>query len=241
MDPVRFSATLLEKIRRAPDTTSYRFSRPARYDFEPGQHFTITIPSPDGPQMHVFSHADAPSEDFIELTTRLTGSAFKNALDALPVGAEAEFRGPLGAFVFEYAAPRIAFLTGGIGITPIRSMLRHLADTEGAGRREQQELVLFYGCMTEDDVLYEDELATLVEKIPGSRVVLVITKPTESWEGYGGFITADIIRAELPDPATWTYYVVGPPPMIVAMQKVLGELQVPEAQWVVENFAGYAS
>lgn len=241
MDPVRFSAALLEKIRRSSDTTSYRFSRPASYAFEAGQYYTLTIPSPDGPLMHAFSHADSPTEEFTELTTRLTGSAFKNALDALPLGAQVDFYGPLGRFVFRSEAPRIAFLTGGIGITPIRSMLRYLSDTAGAGRVDEQELVLFYGCMTEDGVIYGDELDELVRKVPGLRMVLVITNPTESWQGYRGFITADVVRAELPEPSEWTCYVVGPPPMIGAMQRVLGELGVPESQWVVESFAGYAS
>lgn len=241
MAPRTFTGVLLEKIERAPDTASYRFSRPADYKFEPGQFFTITIPSPEGPLKHTFSHCDSPAEDFIELTTRLTGSDFKNTLDALPLGAEAEFHGPMGRFVFRYDAPKIAFLTGGVGITPVRSMLRHLADTRGAGRVDGQELVLFYGCMTEDGILYQEELDGLAQTIPGLRMVPVITKPSESWTGYCGFITADIIRAELADPGAWTYYVVGPPPMITAMQKVLAELKIPEAQTVVESFAGYTS
>ena len=241
MDPTSFTGVLLEKIQRIPGTTSYRFSRPADYGFEAGQYYTITISSPDGPLTRAFSHCDSPTEDFVELTTRLTGSPFKNALDALRLGTEAQFFGPLGKFVFRYDAPKIAFLTGGVGITPIRSMLRYLADTDGAGMIEGQKLVLFYGCMTEDGVVYGDELDELAKKIPGLRVVLVITEPTESWKGYRGFITTDVVRAELPDPSTWTYYVVGPPPMVVAMQKILGELEVPESQTVVENFAGYAS
>ena len=69
----------------------------------------------------------------------------------------------------------------------------------------------------------------------------MITKPTESWKGYGGFINAEIIRAELADPRTWTYYIVGPPPMITAMDKVMGELEIPKDQTVVESFAGYSS
>ena len=82
-----FTGTLLEKIERTPDAKSFRFSRPPEYRFEAGQSYGVTIPSPDGPLTHVFSHADSPTEAFTELTTRLTGSPFKNALDALPVGA----------------------------------------------------------------------------------------------------------------------------------------------------------
>ncbi|MGI5939937.1 MAG: ferredoxin--NADP reductase [Thermoleophilia bacterium] len=241
MSPMAFKATLLEKITRSSDTSSYRFSQDPEYTFTAGQWYTISIPAGEGSLDHHFSHADSPTESFIELTTRLTGSEFKNALDALPVGTEVEIRGPYGSFVFAYEAPRIAFLTGGIGITPIRSMLRYLADTDEKGRVAGQELVMFYGSMTEDGIVYEAELAELEKKIAGLRIVHVITNPTESWQGYRGFITADIIQAELDAPETWNYYVVGPPPMIKAMDKVMEQLGIPEKQKTVESFSGYAS
>lgn len=241
MAVMTFTSTLLEKIPRSSDTTSYRFSRPPAYEFKAGQWYTIAVPSPDGPLDHHFSHADSPTESFIELTTRLTGSDFKNTLDALPLGAEVEIMGPYGSFLFGYEKPTLAFLTGGIGVTPVRSMLRYLADTGGMRRVEGQELVVFYGSMTEDGIVYKSEFDEFERTIAGLRVVHVITKPSESWAGYGGFITADIVRAELADPGAWTYYIVGPPPMITAMGKLMAQLEIPKAQTVVESFEGYTS
>jgi ferredoxin-NADP reductase len=241
MASMTFTGVLLEKIPRAADTTSYRFSRPPEYGFEAGQYFIITIPSSAGPLIHTFSHCDSPTEKHVELTTRLTGSDFKKALDALPIGAEVEIEGPYGQFLFRYEAPKIAFLTGGVGITPVRSMLRYLADTGGPGRVEGQEIVLLYGCMTEDGVLYHEELDEIARVVPGLRVVPVITNPTDAWAGYRGFISAEIIGAELGDVSAWTYYIVGPPPMIVAMMKLMEQLEVPQTQTVVESFAGYAT
>ena len=241
MAATSFASTLLEKIPRSSDTTSYRFSRPAGYTFKAGQWYTITIPSPEGPLDHHFSHADSPTESQVELTTRLTGSPFKMALDALPTGAEVQIQGPYGAFLFGYDKPKIAFLTGGIGVTPIRSMLRYLADTGGAGRVAGQELTVFYGSMTQDGIVYKAEFDEFERVIPGLRIVHVITNPTPQWKGYGGFITAGIIRAELSEPRDWTYYVVGPPPMITAMDKVLTQLEIPQGHIVVESFAGYTS
>jgi ferredoxin-NADP reductase len=236
-----FTGTLLEKIPRLADTSSYRFSRPAEYAFKAGQFFSITIPSTDGPLTHHFSHADSPTEQVIELTTRLTGSAYKNALDALPVGAEVEIEGPMGLFLFKPQAPRICFLTGGIGLTPVRSMLKYLADTGGADRVNGQEILLLFGSMTEDGILYQDQLEEFARTISGLKVVHVITKPTDDWKGYSGFITADIVRAELPRPVDWQYYVVGPPPMIDAMWKVLHQLEIPDDLVLVEGFTGYVS
>jgi ferredoxin-NADP reductase len=241
MAAMTFASTLLEKIPRSSDTTSYRFSRPAEYTFTAGQWYSIAISTPDGPLDHHFSHADSPTESFIELTTRLTNSEFKNLLDTLPVGAEVEIEGPFGRFVFNYEIPKIAFLTGGIGVTPVRSMLRYLTDTGGEGRIEGQELVVFYGSMTEDGIVYKEEFDEFERKIADLRIIHVITNPGETWSGYGGFINAEIVQAELPNPREWTYYIVGPPPMITAMQKVMERLEIPREQTVVESFEGYES
>jgi ferredoxin-NADP reductase len=236
-----FTGTLLEKLRQPGDTATFRFSRPPEYRFEAGQSFSITIPSADGPLEHRFSHADSPTEGHTELTTRLTGSPFKNALDALPLGGEATFNGPAGHFLIRCQEPKLAFLSGGVGITPVRSMLRYLADTGGTGRIPGQEIVLFYGCMTEDGILYREEMDEFASVVPGLRLVYVITEATEGWRGHHGFINADIVQGELGDASAWTYYVVGPPPMVAAMERVMGLLQIPEAQIVKESFAGYTS
>jgi ferredoxin-NADP reductase len=241
MAAMTYTATLVEKIQRTADTASYRFSRSPEYRFKAGQSFGITIPGPDGPLQHHFSHADSPTEPYVELTTRLTGSPFKKALDSLTPGGAAIIRGPYGRFLFRRQEPRLAFLVGGIGITPVRSMLRYLLDTEGAGRAEGQELVLFYGCMTEDDVLYQEEMEEFGAMIPGLRVLYVITEPKPEWKGHRGFITAKLLRAELQNAASWTYYVVGPPPMILAMEKITRLLAIPEKRIVEESFAGYDS
>jgi len=241
MAAMTFKSTLLEKIVRSTDTTSYRFSRPPEYAFKAGQWYTITLSTPGGPLDHHFSHADSPTESVIELTTRLTGSDFKNALDALTLAAEVEIEGPYGAFLFGYDTPKIAFLTGGIGVTPVRSMFKYLFDTNGQGRRPDQQLTVFYGSMTEDGIVYKDEFDEFERSLAGMRVLHVITNATESWKGYSGFITADVVRAELPDPREWTYYIVGPPPMITAMRKVMEQLEIPKSQTVIESFEGYAS
>ncbi len=241
MTSMTFTGTLLDKIARTPDAVSYHFTRPPEYSFEAGQSYSLTIPSPEGPLEHRFSHADSPTEPLTELTTRLTGSPFKNALDSLPLGAEATFRGPAGRFVFRHQAPKIVFLTGGIGITPVRSILRYLVDTHGAGRSQAQELVLLYGCMTERGIIYRDELDDFARLLPGLRVIYVLTEPPEDWGGRSGFITAELIAEELHEPVAWIYYVVGPPPMIAAMDRVTAQLEIPAVQMVKENFAGYTS
>ncbi|MBC7105028.1 MAG: hypothetical protein H5T97_03735, partial [Firmicutes bacterium] len=103
------------------------------------------------------------------------------------------------------------------------------------------ELVIFYGSVTEDGIVYKEEFDEFERVIPRLRVIHVITNPGETWKGYRGFITQEVIEAELAEPNTWTYYIVGPPPMVVAMNKLMEQLAIPAEQIVVESFAGYQS
>jgi ferredoxin-NADP reductase len=241
MSSLTFTGGFLERLDRAGDTASFRFTRPPEYHFEAGQSFLITIPSPDGPLTHCFSHADSPTEHLTELTTRLTGSPFKKALEALQPGAAATFKGPNGRFVFRYEEPKVAYLVGGVGITPVRSILRYLSDTHGTGRIQGQEIVLFYGCMAEDGILYREEIDEFARALPGLRAIYVITEPSPAWRGHSGFITPEIVRSELGDLEDWIYFTVGPPPMIAAMDRLASALAIPEARLVKESFAGYTS
>lgn len=236
-----YRVRLIEKIPRGAETSSYRFSRPPGYRFAAGQFLMLTVPSPDGPLTHAFSHADSPTEPFIEVTTRLTGSAYKNALDALVPGAEVEIKGPYGKFLFRPDIPKIAFLTGGIGITPVRSILRYVADSGGQERVAGQEIVLFYASSTVEGIVYRDELENLASTIPGFRLTHVISQPPDDWQGHRGRITAEVLQAELGEPRAWTYYLVGPPGMLAGMEKLLEELGVPAPQQIKEQFAGYGA
>lgn len=239
--PQNYRVELLEKILRAPGTKSFRFCRPQNYRFQAGQFLQLIIPAKEGVLTHAFSHADSPTEEFIEVTTRMTGSAYKNALDELPLGATVEIKGPYGKFLFRPAVPKICFLTGGIGITPVRSILRYLADTHGGERIAGQEIVLLYASATVEGIVYREELEEIARILPGMRLAHVISQPSEGWQGHRGRITAEIVRTELEKPRDWTYYLVGPAPMVEAMEKLLAELGVPPEQQVKEQFAGYGS
>ena len=111
-----FPSKFLEKIPQVGDIVSFRLERPEGYQYQAGQWLVITFAHPPGePSAHHFSHSNSPTEPVLEFTTRLRGSEFKDALDALPVGAEVELEGPYGSFTLPEEVERVAFLTGGIG------------------------------------------------------------------------------------------------------------------------------
>jgi len=257
-----FATTLTESRRLTPGICSFRFVRPDDYGFTAGQWFVITIPSGDGPLTKHFTHSSSPTEPFLEFTTRLTGSPFKNALDALPLGTEVQMEGPFGTFVLREGVVRVAFLTGGIGVTPVRSILRYLVDLQASvaagsagspasgtaagdvGASEPSPLpkiAVFLGNMSEETITFGEEFERIAATLPGTRVVHVLSQPSEGWSGHQGYISADILREELADLGSWTYYLSGPPPMVEAMRSILSGFDIPRKQMVLENFEGYAS
>jgi glycine betaine catabolism B len=250
-----YESELVEKIQRVGDITSFRLRRPEGYRFQGGQWFVITFPGQDReePWEHHFSHSDAPTEPWLEFTTRLRGSDFKNALDALPLGSQVELEGPFGSFTLPSEVERAAFLAGGIGITCVRSILRWLCEScapdagkiEGAvgpaGRAETalQEAVLFFANRSEDAIPFAADIAEFTEKVPGFRVVHVLSQAGEGWQGRREHLDQGILADELPEPGGWHFFVSGPPSFDQAMHDVLLKWGIDEGRIKMEQFLGY--
>ena len=92
--PGRYATEFLGHDLCGADVITSRFSRPHGYAFAPGQWFTLALETAEGRQSRTFSHCSAPGDAYLELTTRLSGSAYKNALLALEPGTSAEIAGP---------------------------------------------------------------------------------------------------------------------------------------------------
>ncbi len=229
-----FTTRLTEKIPRAADVVSFRFERPPDFDYRPGQWAVLTIPGPDGTMTHHFTYSSSPTEPWLEMTTRLRGTPFKNALDALPLGAEVTMAGPNGFFTLGDKVPRAAFLAGGIGITTVRSILRALAD-----RGMDRPLLLLYGNHDEGGIAFGDELVDIGRVLPGLRVVHVLSDPGPAWTGDRGFIDATLVQREAQPLTDWHFFLSGPPPMVESLKTMLGGLGVPRESVSTEEYLGY--
>lgn len=187
----------------------------------------------------------------LEFTTRLRGSEFKNALDRLPLSAEVQWEGPYGSFVFPLDVKKLAFVTGGIGITCVRSMLRWLADISrerregrsGGGlsdaRPAIEQIVLLFANRSDEAIPFHQELTALEDQLPELRVVHVISHPGESWQGYTGHIDEKILTRELVSPGEWRFYVSGPPSMVKGMDELLRAWGASPDSINVERYDGY--
>ncbi len=221
-------------LSRTRDALSVRFARPEDFDYLPGQYMFITLGCKDEQKTKHLSISSSPTEDFLEVTKRLTGHEFSNALRAIKVEDRVIIRGPYGDFTFQGEHDRVCMLSGGIGITPLRSMIRYSTD-----KGLSASIVLLYSNRQEDDIIFEDDLEGMAKRNPNLKIVNTITKPSPVWKGLKGRIDRDMIVREVPDYADRVFFASGPRKMVDAILTLLKDLGLPENQIKQEYFPGY--
>lgn len=232
---MKFETELVEIIKRTRDVKSFRFLRPSSFEYKAGQFMFVTIPSDDGELKKHFTISSSPTEkDVLELTKKLTGSSYSNALDSLQIGKKAKIDAPYGKFVFDKKIKKVGMLSGGIGITPLRSMCRYSTDL-----KLENNIVLLYGNNTIEEIAYKEELDQMQEENKKLKVVYALNKPPSKWKGHKGYIDAGMLKKEIPDYKSRVFYTCGPPAMVEAMKRLLEEFNTPPEQIRMENFSGY--
>lgn len=226
-----YPTTLMTSSVCGGDVAELVIRRPQSYVYRPGQWFRLILQTAEGEQAKIFSHASTPAEPDLLMATRLSPSTFKQALAALRPGDAVTIQGPGGRLGLPEHDARPVCLTGGVGITPVRSLLRDAAETGTVFG----DAVVFYATRTRDCAPYEQDLAALAPV--GVRLVRVVETPDPDWSGERGFIDADLIRRHVEDAETRAYLVTGPPPMVSAMEAALDALGVPGDKRIVERFA----
>lgn len=225
-------------ISRTEGVISFRFDDPGGITFRPGQFFELFLPGDGGDLAHYFSFSNSPTEKgYFEFTKRMSSSAYSRALLKLRPGDGVRMKLPLGRFIFEGEEPKAAFLSGGIGITPIRSICRYLTDA-GA----DSKISLLYSSRTDRDIVFREDFEEMAGRNPNLSLFYTLTDCSrpEGWEGLMGHIDAAMVRKTIPDYSERIFFVCGPPGMVKAMVAILEEeLELPAKRVVRENFAGY--
>lgn len=225
---------VVEVLPRTGDALSVRFARPKDFDYLPGQFMFITFGSKDEQKTKHLTISSSPTEDFLEVTKRLTGHEFSNALKAAKAGDRVTILGPYGDFTFHGEHDRICMLSGGIGITPLRSMIRYSTD-----KRLGASIVLLYSNSHEDGIVFEDDLESMAKQNPNLKVLNTITRPSPAWKGLKGRIDRDMIAREVPDYADRVFFTSGPRKMVDSIQSLLKDLDIPENHIKREYFPGF--
>ena len=232
---MKFETKITEIIPRTLDVSSYRFPRPAELIYKAGQFFFVTIRYNNKELTHHFSFSSSPTDkDFFEFTKKLTDHEYSMALKTAKVGDWARIDAPFGQFTFDGEYSKIALLAGGIGITPLISICKNASD-----KRLNTKITLFYGCRTENDIAFKEELENLQRQNLNLKVVFIVNQASMQWRGETGVITAEMIRKYLPDYKNNVFYACGPPPMVVAMQTLITSLGIQKEKLKLEYFTGY--
>jgi ferredoxin-NADP reductase len=126
------------------------------------------------------------------------------------------------------------FLAGGIGITPFLAMAR-----DAAHRRLQHHIVLFYANRRPQDAAFLDELHSLERRNPNYRLVATMSQPAPEWKGETGHIDRAMLERHVAELRHPVYYFAGPPGMAMAMQFMLADIGIAEADMRSEEFYGY--
>jgi predicted ferric reductase len=202
--------------------------------FQAGQFAWLTVgDTPFTPTEHPFSFSgsshDAPR---LQFTIKELGD-FTRSVGELRPGEPAYVDGPHGMFTIDrHQAEGFVLLAGGIGITPMMSMLRTLAD-----RDDRRPILLVYANNLLEEVIWKDELDELGERLTGLRVVHLPAEPPDDWQGPSGFVDADLLDSLLDQSRErLQYFVCGPPPMMDAVEAALDELGIPAGQVMTERF-----
>ena len=229
---MEYQTEFLEWIERTPASVSYRFTRPEGFNFTAGQYMLVDL---GAELVHPLSLSDCPEETgFIEFTKRMTGSPYCRRLESLTKGETIIVKGPAGKFYVEESDETLVLISGGIGITPIRSILKSLEKKGAAPCR----VILIYGNMNREDIAFRAELENL--KLPDYRLVHVLSDTTGMDTAYQGFINADILAKEVPEGSSAHYMISGPPVMVEAIKKALATINVAEERIRTDVFIGYA-
>lgn len=206
------------------------------FRFQPGQFAWITAgSSPFADAEHPFSiSSSAEDPQRLSMTIKALGDFTRTVKDLKP-GQRVYLDGAFGAFSVDRHphARGFVFIAGGIGITPMMSMLSTLAD-----RGDRRPLWLLYANRDWESVTFREQLEALKQRLD-LRVIHFLETPPADWQGETGFINAEKLARLLPPERTQNMYemfICGPKPMMDAVEKALVEIKVPMGDFHSERF-----
>lgn len=234
----RITGKLIEGIKRTNAVESFRFALTERINFIPGQFLKVLFDEadPNNKELNKYlSFSSSPAKDYLEVTKKLSHSTFSNKLASLSVGDEVGFTGPLGNCVLKEEHKKICFLIGGIGITPVISILEYIVD-----KKLPVDVTLFYSNKTEEDIAFRKELDYWHATNNNIEVFYTITEcqPKES-HCIGGRINKDLILQKVDDVRKRIFFIFGPPRMTEAMKALCIEMGCKKENIKAESFIGY--
>ncbi|MGH9808000.1 MAG: FAD-binding oxidoreductase, partial [Terriglobia bacterium] len=217
--------------------------------FRPGQYLTFQLRIPDQaqPVIRCYSLSDSPERPGYYRCTIKRIAPPRDQPDA-PGGVASSFfhgchegdlvdvRAPSGNFFLDLNSTRpVVLIGGGIGLTPVLSMLNAICDAA-----VPRETWFFYGVRNRREHAMYEHLRQIAAGHPNVNLVVCYSDPTDNCiEGKDydvrGWVSVDLFKKTLPS-NNYEFYICGPPPMMESVTQGLREWGVPAADIHFEAF-----
>jgi len=237
-----YKVKLKSRQEIASGTMAFHFEKPQGFSYAAGQFGDVTLANPPETDAEgntrTFTLASAPYEGDLMVATRMRDTAFKRVLKTMALGTEVSLNAPDGSLTLHSDAriPAV-FLSGGIGVTPVRSIV-----LQATHDKLPHKIVLFDSNRRPEDSAFLDELAETQKRNPNFTLVGTMTemeKSSKVWTGETGYVTQAMLLKSVHDLSLPIFYISGPPAMVAAMRKILDDSGVMGDKIRTEEFAGY--
>lgn len=231
---------LKDRKEVAKETMAFWFDTSGSdFSFKPGQYANFALPkaSSSGEDSHVFSIASSPHhKDTLMIATRMRDTPFKSALKNIPLGTKVKVNRPAGRFfLHEESSKPAVFLAGGIGITPMLSMIEWATE-----KKSPHKIHLFYSNRSPQSTAFLEELLQWEKENPNFKLIATVTDLEGSpWKHEQGRVDEGMIRKYVSEIDRPIFYAVGPPGMVEAMDRLLQGMGIPTDRIRTEKFDGY--
>jgi ferredoxin-NADP reductase len=237
-----YRMTLVDRQQVASDTMAFWFEPDdGAFEFRAGQHVDLAFAHPrqgfENDNFRTFSLASSPQEKkSIMIAMRMRKTIFKSALQTAALGTKFVVSHPRGSFTLHKDTSRPAvFLAGGIGITPIRSILQHAAQG-----RVEHKMYLFYSNRNVGDAAFMEDMESLGAQNRNLIFIPTLTgRTTLAWRFEKGHINHEMLKRYLVGLKGPVYYIAGPSGMVAAMTSLLNSSGVSEDDMKTEEFGDY--
>jgi 3-phenylpropionate/trans-cinnamate dioxygenase ferredoxin reductase subunit len=197
----------------------------------PGQFWFLKLIRPGRPsELHPFTISSSPTTEPPLTSTIKASGNFTRTIGETRAGDKARIEGPFGRFsLVNYPAHAFLFIAGGVGITPIMSMLRYLRDAA-----DTRPVGLVYACKARKDMLFRDELADMPNNV---HVTPILSSPEADWDRYEGYVNTELLQQEVDGLISQAdIFLCGPPVMMEKVIQSLKELGVAKNRIHYERF-----
>lgn len=233
------TAAFYKSVQRTDDVYSFLFKPAENFGFIPGQFLQVIFDEENRNNKELnkyISLSCAPGKEFIEITKKMSGSKFSQRLRSLKQDDKVLINGPMGKCTFKKDAGKIGFIVGGIGITPVISILEHVSNT-----KIECDIHLIYGNWNEKQIAFKSDMDLWEQgAVNKLKVTHVIAEPDpEDGVFIKGFITDEIVKKYMPDYKERMMCIFGPPKMVAAMKEICINIGCSKDKVESESFIGY--